>query len=294
MSPAIKSDLKKFIKELPIPLNKEKYYLLKRGIWDNPNTNVYINFKKDFTFLFPQEKLDYTKYTPRKQKIGLNKYKRSLLDDENKRRYQKIFKYFDSCENYLEIGSGEGYFLELLNTKLNLQLSSLEKDEKSNLKYKKYKWLNRYKSFSEITNKFDIICFFHVFEHIYKPDFFLKKLKTITHKKSKIILEVPSLNDPILNIYKIKEFKDFFFQTQHPFTYSESSLVRILRRYFIIEKKIPFQRYGIENHLSWLTNKKPGGNKKLSYLFQSTNENYIKDLEKSKSTDSSIIVLKNK
>ena len=61
MSPAIKNDLKTFIKKLPSPLNKEQYYLLKRGIWDNPNTNVYINFKKDFTFLFPQEKLDYTK-----------------------------------------------------------------------------------------------------------------------------------------------------------------------------------------------------------------------------------------
>lgn len=294
MSSKIKIDLEKFIKKLPAPLNKEQYYLLKKGIWDNPNTSVYINKKKDFTFLFPQERIDYSKYTPRKLKIGLNKYKRSLVDNENIRRYQKIRKYFDSSENYLEIGSGEGKFLKLLYKKVKIKLSSLEKDEKSNFKYKKLKWLTSYKSFEEIRKKFDIICFFHVFEHIYEPDIFLKELKKITHRGSKIIIEVPSLSDPILNIYKIEEFKDFFFQTQHPFTYSEKSLVRVLEKNFIIEETIPFQRYGIDNHLSWLINKKPGGNESLSFLFESTNQSYIKELEKSRNTDANIIVLKNK
>ncbi len=294
MSSIVNNNLKKFIKKLPSPLDKEEYYLLKHGIWDNPKTSVYINKKKDFTFLFPQKKIDYRKYTPRKQKIGLNKYKKSLLDNENIRRYQKICKYFDSCKNYLEIGSGEGKFLKLLYKKEKINLSSLEKDEKSNLKYKKLKWLTSYKSFEEITKKFDIICFFHVFEHIYEPDIFLKELKRITHRGTKIIIEVPSLSDPIMNIYKIREFIDFFFQTQHPFTYSENSLVRVLKKHFLVEEKIPFQRYGIDNHLSWLINKKPGGNENLNFLFKSTNESYIRELEKSRNTDANMIVLKNK
>ena len=60
--------LKDFIKELPSPLNKEKFFLFKQGIWDNKETKVFINQKKDFTFLFPQPEIDYKKYKPRKKK----------------------------------------------------------------------------------------------------------------------------------------------------------------------------------------------------------------------------------
>ena len=294
MSSLVNDNLKKFIAKLPSPLNKEKYILLKHGIWDNPKTSVYINKKKDFTFLFPQKKIDYKKYTPRKIKIGLTRYKKLLQEEENSRRYLKIYKYFDSCKNLLEIGSGEGNFLELLNKKEKMKLSSMEKDEKSNLKYKKLKWLTSYNNFENIKKKYDIICFFHVFEHIYEPNLFLKEIKRISHTKSRIILEVPSLSDPIMKIYKIKEFFDFFFQTQHPYTYSENSLTRVLKKNFIIEEKIPFQRYGLDNHLSWLINKKPGGNKNLNSLFQITNKSYINELEKSRNTDANIIVLKNR
>ncbi len=289
-----KEELKSFIKNLPNPLNKEKFNLLKKGIWDNPKTQVYINEKKDFTFLFPQKKINYKKYTPRKKKIGLQDYKRILQKEENNRRYKKICKYFMYCKNLLEIGSGEGKFLKLINSKERLSLFSLEKDEAANLSYRNLKWLTNFNDFKQVKEEFDIICFFHVFEHIYEPHQFLQQVKRIMKKNGKVILEVPSLDDPILSLYRIKEYVDFFFQAQHPFTYSRDSLMRVMRKYFRVEDVIPFQRYGLDNHLSWLMNKKPGGSKVLNNLFEISNKDYIKDLENSKKTDAVILVLKNR
>ena len=38
----------------------------------------------------------------------------------------------------------------------------------------------------------------------------------------------------------------------------------------------------------------PGGDEELFNLFKKTNENYIEDLEKSKNTDSVIMILRNR
>ena len=216
------------------------------------------------------------------------------MKEENERRYLKVSNYINNCKNLLEIGSGEGKFLKLINSKnKKINLSSLEKDELSNNNYKKLKWLNTFNDFKQIKKKFDIICFFHVFEHIVKPKDFLMKIKKIMSPNAKIILEVPSLLDPIIHLYKVKEYINFFFQSQHPYTYSSNSLKRILKQEFAVENVIYFQRYGIDNHLSWLIKKKPGGDKKLNSLYKNANENYVHDLEKSKNTDSIIVVLRN-
>ncbi len=215
------------------------------------------------------------------------------MKEENERRYLKISNYINNSKDLLEIGSGEGKFLKLINSKKKLNLSSLEKDKLSNNNYKKLKWLNTYNDFSQIKKKFDVICFFHVFEHILKPQDFLIKVKKLMSPNAKIIFEVPSLFDPIMNLYQVKEYNDFFFQSQHPYTYSSNSLKRILKKNFVVENTIYFQRYGIDNHLSWLIKKKPGGDKKLNSLYKDANKNYIKDLEKSQNTDSIIMVLSN-
>ena len=89
-----KDELNSFIKNLPSPLNKEKFSLLKKGIWDNNKIDVFINKKKDFTFLFPQPEINYEKYVPRKKKIGLAACKEKIVIQENQRRYFKIHNHF--------------------------------------------------------------------------------------------------------------------------------------------------------------------------------------------------------
>ena len=61
---------------------------------------------------------------------------------------------------------------------------------------------------------------------------------------------------------------------------------------------IPHQRYGLENHLQWLSNGKPGGNPNFITLTESIECKYLTNIEKTKLTDSVIWIekklLKNK
>jgi len=50
------------------------------------------------------------------------------------------------------------------------------------------------------------------------------------------------------------------------------------------------QRYGLSNHLEWLSKGKPGGNSKLENLFNSINNDYINILEKEGITDTIFII----
>jgi hypothetical protein len=51
---------------------------------------------------------------------------------------------------------------------------------------------------------------------------------------------------------------------------------------------INHQRYGLENHLNWLFQGRPGGNETLQELFKGLEAKYIEILEKYGKTDTAI------
>ena len=62
---------------------------------------------------------------------------------------------------------------------------------------------------------------------------------------------------------------------------------------FDIISTIPFQRYGLENHVSWLKNKLPGGDGIIQKLLKNIDNNhYCKALEDMGMTDTVIMVAK--
>jgi len=71
----------------------------------------------------------------------------------------------------------------------------------------------------------------------------------------------------LLSLYGSTAYRDFYFQRQHPFVYSAASLRRVLGHEGYTAEMIPYQRYGLENHLGWLTAGKPGGNAQFRALF---------------------------
>jgi hypothetical protein len=106
-----------------------------------------------------------------------------------------------------------------------------------------------------------------------------------------IIIEVPSLDDPLRSLYRLPEYEAFFFQAQHPYYYSGESLKRLLEIFgFRDIQIIPHQRYSLENHLNWLMQRKPGGNETFRTLFTQSQEVYRKELESSGKTDTVIAV----
>lgn len=277
--------------DVPAPFRTEKFELFRRGISDDRKVEVYINAAKDFAYLHPLPKIDYRNYIPRVTKYGLEDYKRSL--DLHARRFDKIEHYLpNEQQSLLEIGAGDGLFLKTIREhKPGVHLSAMDKDQNS-LPSRIKNSDDNYDSLEAIVRserRFDIICLFHVMEHIEAPLRFLEEVKAVMAARSTLIIEVPSLFDPLLSIYNCEAFEEFYFSRQHPYVFSPPSLQRLMEYGgFQTHQLINFQRYGLGNHLNWLSQGKPGGNALFRQLFSNLEPEYIAALEQNGKTDTVI------
>lgn len=283
------------IEHLPAPFNRESFTCLQQAIYDSTENDVYINSEGDFACLVPLPKVDYVSYVPRVQALGLSQYKRTM--SVIRRRIEKIQHCFSGAASILEIGAGDGAFLGHVSEVFpSLHLAAFEIDQNTKAARKTLAGLREYSAFQEIRKAretFDLICLFHVLEHIVDPREFLTNCLACLTPQGRMIIEVPSLDDPLLTLYDSTAYRKFYFQRQHPYVYSSRSLRRLLVEENIHpEQLIPHQRYGLENHLNWLTKDKPGGNEQFRKIFTDCEANYMTALEKSGFTDAVIVIAK--
>lgn len=283
----------KFLQSLPTPFNRESFHIFRKGIYEHPEMDVYMTQAEDFAFLYPQPPFNYTQYSPRFQRLNLNDYRKRNKAIE--KRYEKIKSHFIGPLSVLEIGSFDGAFLRLVREQNDaLSLASLEVDTNTQAVREQPEWLKQYASFAELQERsvrFDLVCFFHVLEHIADPASFLSSCTKVLKPNGRIIVEVPSLDDPLRTLYKIEEYEDFYFQAQHPYVYSSKSLRRLLEQNgFHALTCFGHQRYGLENHLTWLARRQPGGDTTLQNMFWLIDEQYRERLESSGHTDGVIAI----
>ena len=204
-------------------------------------------------------------------------------------RLSVVQPYFDN-KKVLEIGSSTGAFLSLLN---NSQTYACELATTNREFSKQFISGEAYSSVDDVLEKsFDVICMFHVFEHIREPIIFLKKCLNLLKKDGVVIIEVPHSNDPLIMLYNSQEFKDFVFQPMHPMVYNKTSLDFVFQKAGLSNQSITYhQRYGLDNHLSWLKNKKTGKDDTISNLF-SNNKEYKVTLQKTQNTDTIFYIAK--
>ena len=97
----------------------------------------------------------------------------------------------------LEIGSGNGFFIEECE-KSNIDITGSEADEEQyNLLAKKFSNIIKItlpiKNFNnELSNKFDVVVFNDVFEHLENLDLILIQLKSILKTNGQIVINLPS------------------------------------------------------------------------------------------------------
>ncbi len=283
------------LKSLPhAPFDQDSFTLLQRGVYGDDTIDVWINQQHDFAYLDPQPRLDYEHYVPRNAKLKQQPYRQARTVEKN--RFHKIAPWFHKDINrVLEIGAGDGAFLKILAQECpDLQLACVEPDQSTLPSRSQIHGLTDYRSLQEAAasrSAFDLVCLFHVLEHIIDPGAFLDELSRLTHPESIVIIEVPSLFDPLLAIYDCPSYKRFYFQCQHPYVYSNDSLPRLITHHgFVTEQTIAYQRYGIENHLHWITEHEPGGSDVLRNIFAGTSKSYLEDLEANGKTDTVIWV----
>jgi len=273
---------------LPAPLSSESFRVLKSGVYDDKKTSVLVNEANDFAFLDPLPKVNYEKYVSRVEQLGLLDYKKESIILN--RRLEKIEDLIESASSFLEIGAADASFLKLLKENYSdIEYYAIEPDENTMDQRNNLGWLRHYSELDDAIEKgikADIVAMFHVFEHIETPKNFLAKVKELVSGDGIILIEVPCMRDPLLSLYSLDRYNDFYFQCQHPYIYTASSLTRVLEHEGLeVDQVIYYQRYGLENHLQWMTKNKPGGNEEYRRIFSDTDNQYSPALEKNKSTD---------
>jgi SAM-dependent methyltransferase len=282
---------------LPAPLCDESYRLLRTGVFDDSDIRVYVNEAGDFACLDPTPAVDYASYRPRVQALGLEDYKKR--NNVLSARLNKILPLLSDATGFLEIGAADGAFLKRVRDCIPaLDCYSVEPDYNTRPSRDALPWLMQFDSLEEATRagcSVDVVGMFHVFEHLENPAAVLDAIHGVLAPEGILLIEVPCLSDPLLSLYQCEAYQAFYFQRQHPYVYSGASLGRVLEHNaFRVIDVIPFQRYGVENHLQWLTTGRPGGNEDFRALFGSVDGAYREALERRGSTDTVFVTAKMK
>jgi SAM-dependent methyltransferase len=266
----------------------ELFYEFHSRIYESDKWKVFINKQNDFAVIYPKPEVDYSTYLSRSQKLGIKDPKLQSIYLNSRIDKIKLFLRENNLDpaSILEIGANDGTFLKLLSNEFSgVQFCGVEPSA-PHRKLAQEKNLTIYKRIEDCRQgSFDVICMFHTFEHFTDPIAILQSMHKFLSKKGIFIIEIPSFSDPLLSVYKIAAFKDFYFQAQHPFIYSSSSLSRLLGIGYCQIKIVPFQRYGLANHMHWLKNNKPGVLPFIAEHFISADTKYRKKLEELGKTD---------
>jgi SAM-dependent methyltransferase len=126
------------------------------------------------------------------------------------------------------------------------------------------------------------VTMFHVMEHIYNPLEFLKDLYSRMPIGSHLVIETPSSQDALLVKFECDAFQNFTYWSHHPHIYSPKALEQILSMAGFSQVNVTgVQRYGLANHLFWLSKARPGGHDVWADLSSPESElSYSRDLAK--------------
>lgn len=270
-------------------------------VWHRPDATVWRCEACDLAFIHPmmtpdEEERFYRAYNAHVKARGVVEqgtpeelHRKGLV--LAKKRLSVVSHFFKTVSRALEIGSSTGAFIELI-ANAGVDCHAVELND-ANREYSKRFAKEVYTDIACVTSstRFDMIYMFHVFEHIRNPLRMLDSCRMHLKSGGLVLVEVPNIDDPLITLYNCKAFKDFYFQTMHPYIYSPVSLERVFQNAgFKVLEKILYQRYGIDNHLTWISKGIPGGDEHLEEIFGSSIE-YKKSLAKAGKTDTMFMLV---
>jgi SAM-dependent methyltransferase len=151
-----------------------------------------------------------------------------------------------------------------------------------------------YTTINEIPdNSLDVITMFHVLEHLADPVEILELLYDKLLDGGKLIIEVPSSTDALLNLYECREFAEFSYWSCHLYLFNQETLENLLKKtgYRLVSLR-QYQRYTLANHLHWLAKGKPGGHIEWGFLdSEEIQAAYEKQLAETGQCDSLLAVI---
>jgi len=163
----------------------------------------------------------------------------------------------------LDVGCSTGHFLAALKGKVGERVGmEFNRDEvdfiRHNLDFKVYSEPIEQLVMPE--GPFDLITALQVLEHVDHPLTFIKNLMKHLKPGGHLYLELPNINDPLLEYYQVPGYDDFYFREPHLSYFSVRTLRRLLDQAGLAGPIKTVQRYNFLNHLHWKFTNQPQGN----------------------------------
>ena len=187
---------------------------------------------------------------------------------EVERRMPFLEPYLTKRQKALEIGCSSGFMLSALKDK-GIEVYGLDPSE-GFIEYVKSKEVQVYKDLKNLKKnhdiQFDLIIHYYVLEHIRNPVEFINQYMELLNTTGKMIFEVPCATDPLIELYKVPEFDNFYWSVAHHWYFNRESLTEVLKKTGYSFELFPEQRYDLSNHMVWVQEGTPGGLGRYSHI----------------------------
>ncbi len=197
-----------------------------------------------------------------------------------KKRANKVAKLANTKGKVLDIGCGNGQFLEQVSQFGDIEIFGTEMQGSSAQRASKIKNINlktgelSANDYSE--NTFDVITLFHVFEHLINPQEYLEIIDNILKKNGHLIMSFPNIDSWQARFFKGKWLHLDPPRHLHFFTPKDFKKLIISRGYELIEENhfsVEQNPYGAIQSWFNLFHKK----RELLFEYLKGNNEYIKD-----------------
>lgn len=176
-------------------------------------------------------------------------------DADYERRFQQLSALCNG-KRVLEFGCGNGGFLRKIK-KVAAHVTGIELMDEARQRLQE-EGISVYKTPNH--ERYDVICMFHVIEHLNDPDTVFRDLRKSLRAGGVFVCETCNADDALITKYHCKAFEDFTYWSEHVFLFNSETLEKLmLRNGFLTVQNLQIQRYPLANHLYWLANGKPGG-----------------------------------
>jgi len=187
------------------------------------------------------------------------KYKSDI--DVN-RRFEMFKDRINKNMKLLEVGCGYGFFIEHLKNKgyniKGIEISNSRREYGiKELGCTIYDVNLMIEDILDSQNeKYDVIFLFHVLEHLSEPEQFLKNISKMLKEEGTLIIEVPNLDDHMIEISE--QYRNFYFQRAHITYFEKHTLNNLLIKSGYVNIEIEgVQRYNLYNALNWINKGEP-------------------------------------